>query len=383
MKVAIIRGPNLNKFEMQNYEPLVERYELTGFTTHHHNFEVGLIDFPVKKLRSIMDLPIPRLHRIVCKKLLGDSGIMFGLQRSIKGFDIVHAAEITSYYSYQAVKAKKIGYVDKVVLTIWENVPKIGLPSDSSDKLKKRIIEGVDHFLAISERTRLVLRLEGVPDSKISVITMGIDVCRFTPGSKDDYCLKKLGLTLEDIVVLTICNLNYLKGPHILIYAAKALLDENPHFKKNLKFVIVGKGKLLPTLQHMTKIMEMESNFKFIPGVSYKEIPNIYRCSDIFVLLSIPTPDTWQEQLGMVLLEAMASGKAIITTKSGSIPEVVGNAAVLIQPGDTLSTYNALNKLIKNINLRKELEQLARERALSLFDSKKVAERIDQLYQSL
>lgn len=55
-KVAIIRGPNLNKFEMQSYEPLTKYFDITGYTTHNHNFEIDQINFKVKNYIVLKNL---------------------------------------------------------------------------------------------------------------------------------------------------------------------------------------------------------------------------------------------------------------------------------------------------------------------------------------
>jgi glycosyltransferase involved in cell wall biosynthesis len=85
----------------------------------------------------------------------------------------------------------------------------------------------------------------------------------------------------------------------------------------------------------------------------------------------------------MVLLESMACGKALISTCSGSIPEVVGDAGILVQPYDHLSLYQALKTALLNDALRQQLGQKARRRVETHFDCRHVAAKIDEAYRSI
>jgi len=85
----------------------------------------------------------------------------------------------------------------------------------------------------------------------------------------------------------------------------------------------------------------------------------------------------------MVLVEAMASGLPVISTLSGSIPEVIGDAGILIQPGDPLSIYNAVRKISLDAAYRQNLSEMARRRAVDLFDINHVKEKIKKVYDEL
>ncbi|MGB9591603.1 MAG: glycosyltransferase [Candidatus Kryptoniota bacterium] len=84
----------------------------------------------------------------------------------------------------------------------------------------------------------------------------------------------------------------------------------------------------------------------------------------------------WQEQLGLVLLEAMACGKPVVSTLSGSIPEVIGNAGILVQPNDHIALYEALKKIINDSSCRESLGQLGRERVLNNFTVGKISQKM-------
>ena len=71
-----------------------------------------------------------------------------------------------------------------------------------------------------------------------------------------------------------------------------------------------------------------------LTSLSYEQMPTVYARASCLVLASLPTP-LWEEQFGMVLAEAMASGAQVVASTSGAIPEVVSGAGVpLFAPGD-------------------------------------------------
>ena len=80
--------------------------------------------------------------------------------------------------------------------------------------------------------------------------------------------------------------------------------------------------------------------------VNYQQLEKEYQQGDIFILPSHQTR-TWEEQYGMVLLEALSSGIPIITTKSGSIQNVVPEHTLLVSPGNFIELYKTRDVSIK------------------------------------
>jgi glycosyltransferase involved in cell wall biosynthesis len=111
-------------------------------------------------------------------------------------------------------------------------------------------------------------------------------------------------------------------------------------------------------------------------------MPRIHNLADIFVLASQPTP-VWQEQFGYVLAESMACGKAVVATTSGSIPEIVGDAGLLVPPSDFQSLAEALGGLLADGARRRELGTRARLRATALFDRRAVSAHLRSHYEAL
>lgn len=373
MKIAIVRGGFLNQYEGQMFYPLSKKYEITAFSSVkaiHSEFP-----FPVVKLPSPMDIsfgPFDRLKMPILNRLFVDAHWLIGLEEKLAGFDVAHCADTYFHFTNQCIQAKKRGKVKKVVATIWENIPFNNEGIWGRKQFKKEAIENIDHFIAISNRAKETLILEGVGESRISVCGMKIDTSRFKPKTKKH--------NKKELQILFVGRLEFYKGIYDIAYAAKRLLEDRQLSKYKLAFSFVGDGsqkdKLIQTL-HRLGIADKIS----IQSVKYDEMPSVFQKADIFVAPSRETP-TWQEQFSAAILEAQACGLPIVTTNSGAIPENIDDAGILANPGDFYSISEGLKKLILYSKLREELGEKARKHALKM-DVKAGAAELDQIYQSV
>ena len=373
MRIAIVRGKHLNKYEMQFYEPLVGKYELVGFGSlkpFHDKFA-----FPVVKLPSPMDLPDFPFKMPILNRIFVDAQYLFGLEGKLKGFDIAHAAETYMHFTQQCLNAKKKGDVKKVVATVFENIPFANEGIWGRKKFKQRAIRELDHIIAISQRAKEALILEGAKPEKITVIGQHVDTKKFFPSFRFQVS------GFKSINILFVGRLELYKGVYEVIFAAKKLLSDPQLAGYDLNFTLIGEGSEKKRLLEQEKRMGI-ANRVFHKTVPYDKMPEEYQKADIFVAPSRATRH-WQEQFSTVLLEAQASGLPIVTTLSGAIEENVGEAAIKVQPADFYSLAAAIKKLILNQKLRAELGRRARARAVKYFDIKIGAKKLDEVYERL
>lgn len=360
-KLAIVRGKFLNRYEMQFFEPLVTHYDITAFGSlrpYHDSFA-----FPVIKLPSPMDLPdfsggarsrfarpllLPILNRIFI-----DAHYLFGLENKLKDFDLIHTAETYFHFTQQCLNAKTKA---KVIATVLENIPFNNESLWGRKGFKKRAREELDHIIALTGKTKDALLAEGTDPKKITIISHYIDTKRFTPIS-----IKKSVRT-----ILFCGRLEIEKGVLDFVQMAARL-------PKNLRFVMVGEGSQKEKLRGPR--LELRS-------VSYEEMPKVYQEADIFVAPSKPTP-TWEEQYSTVLLEAQASGLPIVTTRTGGIPENIGDAGILVDPGDVSGLVRAAKRFISDYKLRLRYAKKARQQAVRVHDITVGAAKLDNLYSAL
>ena len=233
----------------------------------------------------------------------------------------------------------------------------------------------------MTERAKEALVLEGVDPARTTVIPMGIDTDRFRPDDTfRDSCRKELGISRDERVVLFTGRMVWEKGVYDFMHAAKlayALLGKAP-----IRFVMVGKGPERVAVMARAEEIGISKFVLFIEGYPYDRMRDLYNAADIFVLPSISTR-MWKEQFGMVLIEAMACGTPVISTSSGSIPEVVGDAGILVPANDPGDLSRAISLLYRDDALLADLGGRGRRRAVAEFDSGKVAERVGKVFMDV
>lgn len=360
MNIKIIRGAFLNPFELQNYYPLADKFNIEVISSKHPISDK--IKLPLKKLWSPTDIPNFPFKYQILNRLFLDAHLLYGLEKAIAGADIAHVAETYYGYTYQAVMAKRRGLVKKVITTVWETIPfnNQSLKGRKMAKIYSR--ENIDHFIAVTERAKKALIKEGIKESKITVIPMGVDLNKFKPRPK----LKNKRV----INILCVARLVPEKGVMVLL---EAFLELKKIFK-NINLTFIGNGPLKNELKGYKGV--------FVKNVPYDKMPEQYSSADIFCLPSLQT-NTWEEQFGMCLVEAMASGLPIIATKSGAIPEVCGNVALLAKEGSTSSYKENLTKLISNKVTRENLGKNSRVMAEKKYNTLNISLQVEQVYLNL
>ena len=366
MRVAVVRGPNLNPWELAN---LPSGVELVAFGSRRGTFDAHALRLEARRLPSPADVVsrLPPLGQGLVYRFSGPLDHLVGLERALRGFDIAHVAELNTAYSRQALRARAAGAVRRVVATVWENIP---LPVAENPVVAKRAREvaaGLDHCIAISERARLHLRLAGVPEERIEVLPMGVDVERFAPaaGERDG-----------PLRVLSVARLVSEKGVEDLIVALRLLTERGV----DAELTLVGDGPLRGRLTAMAAELGVESRLRLEGTVTYDALPDTYRRADVFVLASAPRA-TWREQFGFAVVEAMACGLPVLAGASGSLDEVVGDPEQLVRPHDPVALADALAGLTADPARGRRQGTRNAAFARERYDRRRVAERLRAIYE--
>lgn len=374
-KVAIVRGAFLNRYEMQFFEPLVNRYDLTAFGSLHPYHD--RFAFPVVKLASPMDLPDFPYKMPVLNRLFVDAHYLVGLEKRLTGFDLVHTAETYFHYTQQCLNAKKQGRVKKVIATVLENIPFNNEGIWGRRAFKQRARAELDHMIALTNKTKEAMLAEGADPNKISVISHFVDTKRFAPSP--DLMKRLADQKKKRFTILFSGRLEVYKGVLDILNAIRILRHDTVLDSYEFDMVFVGVGSQLSRMQEMEK--EIDGNWHFShKSAKYDAMPTFYQKADIFVAPSSATP-TWQEQYCTALLEAQAAGLPIVTTNSGGIPENVGRAALVVQPKDIAGLADALKEFILSAKKRVEYATRARQRAVTVHDIRIGAGKMDALYK--
>jgi glycosyltransferase involved in cell wall biosynthesis len=223
--------------------------------------------------------------------------------------------------------------------------------------LMPRLMTRLQHIVAISEFTRQrLLHLFDIDPSKITVIPNGVDKS-FQPAPPDRIRQVRASLGLGDKpYVLCVSSFEPRKNLKGLLAAWAALPAS---IRNQFQLVLTGargSGKVFGD----AGIGEPPVGAIFTGYVAQEDLPALYSGAEIFAYPSL------YEGFGLPPLEAMASGVPVLTSKTSSIPEVVADAGVLVDPADIDSIQEGLYRLMTNEQLRRELSERGLNRAQSL-----------------
>ena len=207
------------------------------------------------------------------------------------------------------------------------------------------LLRSCRHVLTNSQFTaREIQRCTGLPDSRITVTPLGYDQQMFQPGpcpqdSKERPYLLHVGQQYPH------------KNLRRLISAFAQVAPAHPE----LQLVLAGKPhpKETPVLQAMVRELGLRGRVEFRSYVRYAALPDLYRGALAFVY-----PSLW-EGFGLPILEAMACGIPVITSRGSGTEEVAGDAALLVDPLSTDELATALGDLVGQSRLRHRLNQKA------------------------
>ncbi|MDZ7262167.1 MAG: glycosyltransferase [candidate division KSB1 bacterium] len=208
-----------------------------------------------------------------------------------------------------------------------------------------------DAAVAVSGAVKeFMSRGRSIPEDKITIISNGINLEQFQPAEAATVLAKKqeLGIPPDYKVVGTITRLREEKGNQYLLEAAARVVRKFP----NIKFVIVGDGPLRGELEVYAQQQGISNSVIFTGFCN--NVPLMLSVFDIKVIASL------REGFCLALLEAMAMGKAIVSTNVGGIPEIAedGKTALLVPPADAGALAEKILELLYHED---KARQLARE----------------------
>lgn len=201
---------------------------------------------------------------------------------------------------------------------------------------------------------------------QMRVVPGGVDVDLF-PAQMDTKEVDKKYKLAGQKVVLFSGKLTKYKGVKYLIHAAR---------KINGLVVIVGDGPERANLETLVGNLRL-NNVKFLGYIGNHNLINLYYRADVCVV-----PSVWDEPLGLVVLEAMATKTPVVVTRKGGIPLMVkdGLNGFFVRPRNAKEIAEKVGLLLSNDGLRKKMGERARQTVLERFTWNKIAERFEGMY---
>jgi glycosyltransferase involved in cell wall biosynthesis len=250
----------------------------------------------------------------------------------------------------------------RLVVTIYDlsfmTHPELHLPANVAHCLTgtRLAIEHADAIIAISEHTRrdLVERL-GAPPERITVTPLAhdADLTRVTDPRRLAAVRKRYGLPEQ--FVLFLGALEPRKNLPRLLEAFAAL---PAGLRGDVQLVVAGmSGWLNDSVHARVAALGLEKSVRFAGYVDGHDLAALYSMATVFAYPSL------YEGFGLPVLEAMACGTPVLTSDLSSMPEVAGDAAVLVSPDDVGSIAAGLRGLLESASLRDELASRGRAQA--------------------
>jgi len=232
-----------------------------------------------------------------------------------------------------------------------------------------------NRIVTVSEASkRDILEYFSVPEEKIDVIYNGIDERFGEEPPEDDVMRVRERYQLDDRFVLYAGNIKPHKNIERLIEAFYIL--RRGEFE-HVKLIIIGdEVSKYAALRHAVHRHKLHKHVRFFGFVPHRTLAILYRLAAVFVFPSL------YEGFGLPPLEAMASGTPVITSNVSSLPEVVGDAAVLIDPLRPEEIADAIERVLTDAELRDDLRRRGLERARH-FSWERSVRRVREIYSEV
>ena len=222
------------------------------------------------------------------------------------------------------------------------------------------LLKQSEAIIAISESTRRDLQaFYRINPDRIDVIYPGYDEATYRPGNPSAV-IEKYGL---QSYLLYVGNMLPHKNLDRLLNAFAIVAKRFPH-----QLVIVGRKdpRYYPALERETKKLGLEKKVLFLDYLPVSDLPALYRGADALLLVSL------YEGFGLPPLEAMACGTPVVAANIGSLPEVTGDSALLVDPLNVPAIADAIETVLKSSDIRTEMRQKGLKQA-QRFSWKKTA----------
>jgi glycosyltransferase involved in cell wall biosynthesis len=231
--------------------------------------------------------------------------------------------------------------------------------------MQKRVAKRLPKIITVSEFSKNDISREyNINKEKFTVVPNGINLDLFHPMEE-----------IEREPATLICTNSAdtpLKGLYYLLQAVHEVSKQ-----RKIKLTVIGKPKENGGIEKLIKKLDISHLIRFTGRLSHHDFVKEYAKSTIAVVPSV------YEGFGIPVGEAMATKTPVITTSGGALPEVAGDASIIVPPKDPKAIEKAINYLLDNPQKRKELGEAGYNRVHSNFTWKQAAEKTIRAYEEV
>jgi glycosyltransferase involved in cell wall biosynthesis len=293
--------------------------------------------------------------------------------------DVFHIDEESfNLATYQAMRAG-VRYGARCCFYNWATVDRRYPPPFSW--FERYAFRHATHAIAGAQEAADIIRRHGY-SGPISVLPQfGVDPDLFSPADRKSGSQDGERSAVPNLQLATPAP--FVAGYIGRLVSQKGLLDlveSLPLLPDNLSVRMIGDGVLRSQILGRAAQLGVRRRVELVAWTS--DVPGELRRLDALVLPS-RTTDTWKEQFGRVLPEAMSCGVPVVGSSSGEIPNVIGDAGLVYPEGDVPALAAALRRLLEDPALREDLSARGRARALSCYTQAALARQYYQIYRSM
>ncbi|RLC92470.1 MAG: glycosyltransferase family 1 protein [Chloroflexi bacterium] len=294
-------------------------------------------------------------------------GLLPGLFRTRKAFDIIHAHSHLFLSTTLCALAKRFGSAPLVITNhglISQTIP-LTIQRAYVPTVAKWTLKSADLVLCYTATEKAQLEALGIRAEKIRVIHNGIDVDSFKPngakGSRDGKQVLWIGRFVPG------------KGIDCLIDAFRIVVQRNGR----CRLVMVGEGPLADKMRRRVKDLGLDQHVVFGGFVPNAELPRLYQDSDVFVLTSR------SEGVPRTMLEAMACGTPVVSTRIPQLVDIVDSCGMMAPVGDAEAIAEAILRITDSPDLACRLGQAGRAKAVADYSWAETVRKTVEAYQEL
>jgi glycosyltransferase involved in cell wall biosynthesis len=306
-----------------------------------------------------------------------------GLRRTLSRIrpDIIHiTSEPWGALVVQALLVQRLaGPHVPVSIHIAENIYTQGSSAERTIRalVLRAVMPRLDGVATWSREVVALARREGLRSVPTTVVPEIIpDPATFEPAepARRRALRRKFDLPLDEVVVGYVGRLHEQKGIHDLLAAFQCLGATAPFL------ALWGAGPLQDLVERTLKDGHLRGRFG--GALELYEVAEALQACDVLVVPSRTTPEV-KEQFGRVIVEAMLAGCAVVASRSGAIPEVVGDSARLVDEGDVTGLAATIQQLVSDPSARQELAAKGRQQALRRFHPNVLARKMMRFWSEV
>ena len=237
------------------------------------------------------------------------------------------------------------------------------------------LLERRDRVVGVGEAVRQALIAnEGIPAKRVNVVLNGVDLTRFAQANDEATAVRReIGLGDNDLVILQVARLDYLKDHPTALRAMKRVTQSLPH----ARLVLAGDGPQRADVERQVAELGLADKVRILG--TRRDVGRLLAAADMFLLSSI------SEGIPLTLIEAMAAGVPVVSTDVGGVGEVVqhGINGLLAPARNDAALSDGIISLGKNAGLRRQMGQAGIRRANGSFAEGHMHESYGRLYAEM